>query len=133
MGTQDTMSADEIEKRLYHLEAVLPALPRIEQKLDKLVELTAAFKLVEGRQGDYRIALNDLDVRLGKAQEGLNALENSVASKYSWVRGAMLAATVFWFILQGGVAYMLTDTLEKVDLNSASRIQVQEQIFSHDN
>lgn len=117
---------DDVERRLSRLEAALSAIPRVEAKLDVVVELTSSIKVIEGRQSDFRTALIRLSERGDVNQLHLARLEKEFTSKYSLIRGAVATATLFWVVLQSGVAFVLHDALDTVAVNNEAVIRIEQ-------
>ncbi len=117
---------DETERRLSRLEAALSALPRLESKLDVVVDMTTALKVLEERQADQVTSLSGMSRRAEAYGQRLGDIETDLASKYAWARGAVLTATLFWVVLQGSVAYILKNTLDTVAENNEAVIQIKQ-------
>ena len=117
---------DDTERRLAHVEASLEALPRLEEKMDQVVQLAAAMQTLEVLQAEQNTRVNALFTRHDEQQTSLSRIERSVESKLSWVKGAMATATLFWVVLQGIVGYTLQKTLETVAADHDKIVRIEE-------
>lgn len=107
------------ERRLAALEAVVPVISRIEEKLDAVVFMAGTIRVLEERMVDHKR-------NIVENHDRLDTLETTVTSSLALAKGAVFAATAFWTLLQGGVAYLITDTLQTVREHDVAIAQMKQ-------
>ena len=120
---------DDTEKRLILLETSHETLRRLEKKVDQLVELASTVRRFEEKHSQHSNESQKIQSLVSNNHEGIETVRRELAGKTAWVRGAVVASTLFWMILQGAVAYILTDTLDQVGRNT-NAVTRHEQILT---
>jgi len=123
---------DDIERRVIALEGQGKVIERLEvqlgtlgEKVDKLLSATGSFEVFRSMQSGTTDEIQKLEGQVVALSDEVNMLSRDLLSKWSMARGIIIAGTLFFALLQGMLAMMWTDVVNRVESDHEKVMEIQ--------